>query len=293
MRRPAVRPTLKIMTIDRRVLLRGMGWAAAAGTPGAALAASPGRSMTRPVFRSPAAHPVTAVAGHWAADRPPVVPRVAWRTGTAVAHTPPSSYAPSIHAVFVHHTGSGNRYRRGDVPALIQSFYDGHVESNAWDDIGYNFLVDRMGTIYEGRAGGVGSAVVGAHTLGFNVGTVGVAAIGSFGPGSEVPEPMLESIARLAAWKLGMYGVDARASTVLVSTSDRARYRKGTPAVFRTVSGHRDGYSTVCPGDALYAMLPAVRGRAFQLQGRMHGLLRPPVVPDRPVPPSFLLRTPT
>ncbi len=281
------------MTIDRRTMLRGMGRAAAAGAIGAAsLAANVSSGPPHRAARHlPGARPrpVAVVADRWAAARPAVVPRAAWRTDAVPAHHEPHPCAPSVKAVFIHHTDSGNRYGRQDVPRLIQSFYDDHIEDNDWDDIGYNFLVDRMGTLYEGRAGGVGNAVIGAHTLGFNIGTVGIAAIGSYDAGADVPEAMLDSIARLAAWKLGMYGVDSRGSTVLESTSDEARYRKGSRTAFHTISGHRDGYSTTCPGDALYALLPAIRRRAFRLQGQSHS----PVVPSRPVPPSFLMRTPT
>jgi hypothetical protein len=254
------------MTIDRRTMLRGLGRTVAAGALGTALAATAGVRQPHPGDgpRTAPRAPVDLLA----APHPHVVPRSAWSTGAISAKGGTHPYAPGIRAVFVHHTDSGNGYSREDVPRLIQSFYDDHIEGNDWDDIGYNFLVDRMGTIYEGRAGGIDNAVIGAHTLGFNVGTVGIAAIGSFGPGMGVPDAMLESVAALAAWKLGMYGVDARATTVLASSNDGARYRRGDRAVFSTVSGHRDGYETTCPGDALYAALPAIRQRAHLLQGR-------------------------
>ena len=278
------------MTIDRRAMLRGAGRVTAAGTIGAALAASPDLPR-RPADLLPPtapAHPVASSPVRWAsALRPSVVPRSGWRTDPVRSHRLPHPCAPGVKAVFVHHTDSGNDYTRADVPRLIQSFYDGHIEDNAWDDIGYNFLVDRMGTVYEGRAGGVDNAVIGAHTLGFNIGTVGIAAIGSFGTGAQVPEPMLEAMARLAAWKLGLYDVYARAATVLVSTSDYARYPKGGRGVFHVVSGHRDGYQTTCPGDALYAALPRIREQAARLQdrARAHG------TPARP--PAYRLRMPT
>ncbi|MDI5966241.1 peptidoglycan recognition protein [Streptomyces sp. SL13] len=254
------------MTIDRRTMLRGMGRTAAAGAIGVALAATV--AVRQPQPRAVRHLGARRVVDHWAAPHPDIVPRTAWHTDAVRTHGRPHPCAPDIKAVFVHHTDSGNDYSREDVPRMIQSFYDDHIEGNAWDDIGYNFLVDRMGTIYEGRAGGIDNAVIGAHTLGFNVGTVGIAAIGSFGPAMPAPDAMLESIARIAAWKLGMYGVDARARTVLVSSNDGARYRRGARAVFHTVSGHRDGYQTTCPGEALYAQLPDVRLRARRLQGR-------------------------
>jgi hypothetical protein len=110
--------------------------------------------------------------------------------------------------------------------------------------------------------------VIGAHTLGFNIGTAGIAAVGSFEDGVTVPKPMEEAIARLIAWKLGLAGVDPRGTTTLTSTDSGARVPKGQSKVFNTVSGHRDGGWTFCPGGALYADLPKIRAEAARLQGR-------------------------
>ncbi|MEV6396255.1 peptidoglycan recognition protein, partial [Streptomyces sp. NPDC051907] len=229
-------------------------------------------------------------AGRWTAARPAVVPRSAWRPISRRRH-PPELTASAVKAVFIHHTNSGNDYTPKDVPELIRNLSHDHVANREWDDVGYNFLVDRNGTIYEGRAGGVANPVVGAHTQGFNVGTVGIAAIGSYGSGTTVPAPMLEAIARLAAWKLGLYGVDPRASTVLVSTNDHSRYPEGSRHVFRTISGHRDATWTWCPGTALHALLPDIRERAARLQGRRDDESPEPVEPrqraEAPAPGSL------
>ena len=143
--------------------------------------------------------------------------------------------------------------------------------SRHWDDIGYNFLVDRCGTIYEGRAGGIDRAVVGAHTQGFNVGTTGIAAIGTFTAGVPVPKAMTDAIAAVAAWKLGLAGIDPRAPVRLVSTNSLSKYPAGTRGTFTAVSGHTDGYWTACPGAALMARLPEIRQHAAHLQGRLTG----------------------
>ncbi|MEU6174772.1 peptidoglycan recognition protein [Streptantibioticus parmotrematis] len=281
------------MTLDRRMVLRGLSRAAAAGLLGAALAAAEAGRSSRNTSARPAGpsrpargRDVAVAAVRWSAARPDVVPRSAWHPDPAHREKPSPS-APSVKAVFVHHTDSGNDYSPGDVPEMIQSFYNDHIESRDWGDIGYNFLVDRTGVIYEGRAGGVDNAVIGAHTLGFNVGTVGIAAIGSYGGGERVPDAMLDSIARLCAWKLGMYGVDARGSTVLVSTNSGSRFARGTRHVFRVISGHRDGYCTDCPGNSLYARLPDLRARAYDLQDHSAPSGTVPSV----VPPSFVRRT--
>ncbi|NKY13309.1 peptidoglycan recognition protein family protein [Streptomyces somaliensis] len=199
--------------------------------------------------------------------RPVIVPRTAWRA-QAVSTAPAARYAPAVRAAVIHHTSTPNGYDCASVPATLRDLYAGHAYGRDWDDIGYNFLVDACGTIYEGRAGGVDRAVVGAHTKGFNEGTVGIAAIGTFSPGTRVPEPMIDAIARLVAWKLDPSGPDPRGTVALVSTSDESRFPEGTAAVLPVVGGHADGYATRCPGAALYARLPEVSARAARLQRR-------------------------
>ncbi|MFJ8588266.1 peptidoglycan recognition protein [Streptomyces sp. NPDC093595] len=198
--------------------------------------------------------------------RPAIVPRTAWRAGTIGTAPPGVRYAPAVKAAVIHHTSTPNGYDCASVPATLRDLYAGHAYGRDWDDIGYNFLVDACGTIYEGRAGGVDRPVIGAHTKGFNEGTVGIAAIGTFDSGERVPEPMLDAIARLVAWKLDPRGPDPRASVALVSTHDEARYPKGTAALLPVVGGHADGYATRCPGAALYAKLPDISARAARMQ---------------------------
>ncbi|MGP4051127.1 peptidoglycan recognition protein family protein [Streptomyces sp. 2A115] len=207
-----------------------------------------------------------AAAGHQAA-RPAIVPRERW-LGDAAYTRPPTRYADRVTAVFVHHTDSPNGYDCADVPRIIRYLYAGQAGARHWDDIGYNFLVDRCGTIYEGRAGGTDRPVVGAHTQGFNVGTTGIAAIGTFTAGVPVPKAMTDAIGAVAAWKLGLADIDPRGSVRLVSTNSLSRYAAGTPGTFTAVSGHTDGYWTACPGAALTARLPEIRQHAARLQGR-------------------------
>ncbi|MEV0324446.1 peptidoglycan recognition protein [Streptomyces sp. NPDC050658] len=213
-----------------------------------------------------AAAPVRRQWGH-PGRQPRVVPRAAWLVET-VRERPQARYAERVEAVFVHHTDSPNGYDCADVPRIIRYLYAGQAEGRQWDDIGYNFLVDRCGTIYEGRAGGIDKAVVGAHTQGFNRGSVGIAAIGTFTAGAVVPKAMTDAVAALAAWKLGLADVDPRSTVRLVSTHSLSKYAAGTSGVFSAVSGHNDGYYTQCPGAALTAALPAIRETAARLQNR-------------------------
>ncbi len=112
-----------------------------------------------------------------------------------------------VKMAFVHHTAGGNTYSQADAPALVRGIYTYHVKSLGWSDIGYNFLLDRFGTIYEGRYGGVRKGVVGAQVYGFNTGSTGISVIGTYT--SEMPPPaVLSALRRLLAWKLDLHGLD-------------------------------------------------------------------------------------
>ncbi|MDX2727621.1 peptidoglycan recognition protein [Streptomyces sp. PA03-2a] len=231
------------------------------------------QTATEPAVDSARPFPVlgaTPVTFPRAAQRPTIVSRAQWRADETKrdAH---AHYAGGVTAIFIHHTDTPNDYDCADVPLTLRNLYTGQTRDRDWGDLGYNFLVDRCGNVYEGRAGGVDRPVVGSHTQGFNQGTAGIAAIGTFGRGTQVPEPMEHAIAALAAWKLGLRGVDPRSKVRLTSTNDKSRYPKGTSAEFDVISGHRDGNETDCPGDALFARLPAIRDMAAELQGRSAG----------------------
>ncbi|MFD4541723.1 peptidoglycan recognition protein [Streptomyces bauhiniae] len=219
--------------------------------------------------RARPAHPApsTAPVAH-RAPRPAILPRSAWLDRATLRRQPPPRYDDRVVAVFVHHTDSPNDYDCADAPRIIRSLYSGQTGARHWDDIGYNFLVDRCGTIYEGRAGGADRAVTGAHTQGFNHRSAGIAALGTFTAGATVPTAMTDAIAALAAWKLGPSDTDPRARVRLTSTSDLSRYHSGTPATLPAVAGHNSAYATTCPGAALTATLPAIRAEAARLQGR-------------------------
>ncbi|MFC9243083.1 peptidoglycan recognition protein [Streptomyces sp. NPDC057136] len=200
------------------------------------------------------------------APQPEIVPRSFWHADEGmVKHA--AAYTGRVSAAFIHHTGNSNGYDCADAPELLRRIQANHIKADGWDDIGYNFLVDRCGTIYEGRAGGITRPVRGAHTKGFNADSVGIAAIGTFGAGVPVPKAVVEAISRVIAWKLRP-GTDPRGSVRLVSTNDESRYPKGHAAKLHVVSGHRDSYLTDCPGDAMYAQLPAIREMVSALRER-------------------------
>ncbi|MEU6065723.1 MULTISPECIES: peptidoglycan recognition protein family protein [Streptomyces] len=226
------------------------------------------RGVDRPAAPARPAQPAAVGPAPYRAAKPRIVPREVWLDGSTARTQPPPRYDDKVLAVFVHHTDSPNGYDCADAPRIIRHLYAGQTGVRSWDDIGYNFLVDRCGTIYEGRAGGVDRAVTGAHAQGFNHRTTGIAAIGTFTAGASVPRAMTDAIAAVAAWKLGSAGIDPRSRVRLVSSNGLSRYEAGTTATLPALAGHNDGYMTSCPGAALTARLPEMRETAARLQGR-------------------------
>jgi hypothetical protein len=164
------------------------------------------------------------------------------------------------HIAFVHHTDGSNSYTSTQVPGIIRGIYDFHVNGQGWSDIGYNFLVDRFGRIWEGRYGGVDRAVIGAHTMNYNSWSFGVSAIGNFSS-TTPPTAMLDAIERVIAWKFSIHGNPATGSVYA-----RDKY-------FNRISGHRDGFSTACPGQRLYDLLPAIRRDVTTRMGTMRKVM--------------------
>jgi N-acetylmuramoyl-L-alanine amidase-like protein len=187
------------------------------------------------------------------AGSPRIVPRSEWRANEAIKRAPPR-YAKSVSLAIVHHTAGTNAYGPAASAAIVRGIEIYHVRGNGWNDIGYNFLVDRFGQVFEGRAGGIDRNVIGAQAQGFNTGSVGVALIGNYQSAS-VPAVAERALASLLAWRLDVAHVDPL-GTVRWTSGGNPRYRRGTPVTLRAISGHRDTGFTTCPGTRLYAKLP-------------------------------------
>ena len=210
------------------------------------------------------------------ATAPAIVPRVAWGADETIRRGEPT-YATQIRYAVVHHTAGSNDYSRAEAAAIVRGIEFFHVRSNGWNDIGYNFLVDRFGTVYEGRYGGIDQNVVGAHAQGFNTGSVGVAVLGTYAgaPPSAAAE---KAVAALLAWRLDLAHVDPLA-TLTVPSGGNERFPAGVPVRLLAVSGHRDTGFTVCPGDTLYARLGALAAATAATGGPK---LYDPVVSEQP-----------
>ncbi|MFF3331401.1 peptidoglycan recognition protein [Streptomyces sp. NPDC002888] len=197
--------------------------------------------------------------------RPHIVTRRGWGADESLRERT-FVYTKKVKAAFVHHTASGNKYKCSQSPSLIRGIYRYHVRSMGWRDIGYNFVVDKCGNIYEGRAGGVAKPVMGAHTLGFNTNSMGIAVLGTFGS-SKPSSSAVKGVARLTAWKLGLFGANPNGKTYLKSGGGNL-YAKGKNVRLHVISGHRDGFATECPGRQLYGKLGSARSTAARYQGR-------------------------
>ncbi len=208
--------------------------------------------------------------------QPPIIARAAW--GQGVAHPRHTPVYGSVKLAFVHHTVNPNGYSAAEVPGMLRAIFAYHVGVRGWWDIGYNFIIDAFGRIWEGRAGGIDMAVVGAQAGAYNTESTGVAMLGDFM--NALPAPAARrSLAQLVAWKLSLHGVPATGRvTVVVDPADAfyTRFRPGAHVSLPRVAGHRDGDLTNCPGNALYAQLPALRPRISGLAGVPAGLTAGP-----------------
>lgn len=175
-----------------------------------------------------------------------IIPRAGWGADESLRMKDDKEiwkpeYQP-IQKVIVHHTVTTNA--PADPAAAVRAMYYYHAVTLGWGDIGYNFLIDWQGNIYEGRFGGPN--VVGGHALQYNRGSLGIALIGTF---TEVdpPKAMLDALVRLIKGRAPH--VDPAGWTPFVD-------KENVP----NICGHRDVLATECPGDALYPLLPVIRG---------------------------------
>ncbi|MGW2330766.1 peptidoglycan recognition protein family protein [Streptomyces sp. NPDC001700] len=212
----------------------------------------------------PADQSESSAARH-TAPRPRIVTRAGWGADEKIRESG-HVYSKTVKVAFIHHTVTGNSYTCAQVPSVLRSIYRYHVQSMGWRDYGYNFTIDKCGNIYEGRSGGVTKAVLGAHTLGFNQNSMGVAVLGTYSA-KKPSAKAVKAIAKLTAWKLGIFNRNPRGTTHLVSGGGN-KYKKGANVKLRVISGHRDGFATECPGKRLYSKLGSVRSTAARLQGR-------------------------
>lgn len=176
-------------------------------------------------------------------EKPPVVSRTFWGCpdGQDSRWTP--AYTTVSHLV-VHHT-AGSNYA-SDWPAVVRSIWSYHALTRGWGDIGYNYLIDPNGVIFEGRAGGENA--IGAHFSGHNSGTMGVSIMGTYisiSPSTAA----LGNLSEILSWKCSESSIDPLGIS----------FHASSQLTLYNICGHRDGGNTECPGQRLYDLLPSIR----------------------------------
>jgi hypothetical protein len=214
------------------------------------------------------------VLGRVAARRqgaaPVIIPRAAWG-GDGVPPRSGPAYG-QVQLAFVHHTVNANDYAPEESAAIVLGIARYHRDHNGWNDLGYNFVVDQYGQIFEGRAGGIDQAIVGAQAQGFNSVSTGVACLGTYTSVAQT-EAGMDALARLIGWKLSLHGIPTSGTVTVTSAGGETnKFAAGTPVTFQRISGHRDGNATSCPGNVLYTQLPDLRVRAGGYTGPVSGL---------------------
>jgi hypothetical protein len=228
--------------------------AAEAGTVADALA-KPGRL------------PYVATALPAGPGQPPIIARQAWAEAGHPPHGGP--FYGGIELGFVHHTENPNGYSAAEVPAMLRAIYAFHVHGRGWFDIGYNFVVDDFGRIWEARAGGVDAPVIGAQAGDWNSISFGVAVLGTF-DGVLPSRAALRALERLLAWKMSLSGLPVLGRIAAVVARDDVRdtqFHTGEHIHLPRIAGHRDGDATDCPGELFYRHLPVMRPRIARLAG--------------------------
>jgi hypothetical protein len=224
-----------------------------------------------------------------AVPQPAVISRAGWgadeslRFGSDGSETWLPAFYP-VQKLIVHHTATKNG--DGDPAATVRSIYHYHAITQGWGDIGYNFLVDEAGRIYEGRysrpyATGEdptgedadGDGVTAAHVQGYNSGTVGIAVLGTL-TATDATAAARDAVERMLAWKAARHGIDPHGATLYTNPVN------GTQRTFANISGHRDLAATECPGGAFYDTFPALRDA---VANRIAGGTSEATVPGAPI----------
>ena len=240
----------------------------ASSVPATVPATVPAAAQAEPVGL-PVAAPVSTTANGLPV---PVTTRAEWGANASYMSWDPD-YASAGHVV-VHHTAGTNNYSAGQSASIVRGIYYYHAVTLDWGDVGYNFLIDKYGTVFEGRSGSVaapaGKMSIGAHARGVNTGTMGLSMMGDYSSISP-SDAQLSSVGKMAGWFLkraGISDVNGWAS-LQVRTTDR--YQAGSTISMPRILGHRDVGYTSCPGNVGYSKLGTIRTIAQQQTGGSGG----------------------
>jgi len=201
-------------------------------------------------------------------EPPKIIPREVWG-----AREPRCQWAGQdgnqVTHVVIHHS-----YEPTDPPSLesayaaIRHIQNLHMDDNGWCDVGYSYLVDWFGNVYEGTAGTIDRPITSAHTAGLNYEGVGIVMIGNYE--TEIPSAQTVAAAgRVAAWVLGWYGYDSTEDVHLTVAGNNNKWASGTPITVPAITAHRDVVTTECPGDGGYSVMDVIRSEAASVTAEM------------------------
>ena len=227
---------------------------------------STAETTARPASTVPAAVPAALPVATSANGLPvPVTTRAEWGANASYMSWDPD-YASAGHVV-VHHTAGTNNYSAGQSASIVRGIYYYHAVTLDWGDIGYNFLIDKYGTVFEGRSGSVaapaGRMSVGAHARGVNTGTMGLSMMGDYSSVSP-SDAQLSSVGKMAGWFLRRAGITDANGWAGLNVWTTERYQAGSTISMPRILGHRDVGYTSCPGNVGYSKLGTIRTIAQQ-----------------------------
>jgi len=258
---PAAEPASQSAPAATTPLIRSEAFRASALSASSAPATAPAT-----VSAAPVALPVAAPLSTTANGLPvPVTTRAEWGANASYMSWDPY-YASAGHVV-VHHTAGTNNYSSWQSASIVRGIYYYHAVTLDWGDIGYNFLVDKYGTVFEGRSGSVaapaGRMSVGAHARGVNTGTMGLSMMGDYSSISP-SDAQLNAVGKMAGWFLNRAGISDANGWAGLHVWTTERYQAGSTISMPRILGHRDVGYTSCPGNVGYSKLGTIRAIAQQ-----------------------------
>ena len=220
--------------------------------------------------------PATSGAAFASTDQPNIVTRAQWGADESLRDKH-MDMSKTVKVAFVHHTAGTNNYGPNEGPAVVRGLYSYYINSLGYADIGYNFLVDQYGNMYEGRAGSMTEPVRQAATGGFNKRHHGGGCLRQLRNRCRASDALVRGIAHVLAFRLSSYHLDPYGSTTLRAEDGSSRYGIGDRAKFKVISGHRNAGFTACPGQRLYDRMGAIRRKTKDFMGS--NLIEPTATP--------------
>ena len=214
--------------------------------------------MTPAVFVQPAVarQAVMASVAATVVPQPVIVDRAGWGADESLRKGWVATTA-ELRAAVVHHTAGTNSYTPDQSAQIVRDIYYYHAVTNGWGDIGYNFLVDKYGTVFEGRYGSIASPDglmrVGAHAQGYNTYSMAISAMGDYS-NIAAEQLILDRMRDVIAWRFSRTPTLDMATQALFPANAYHPTDRYLPRIF----GHRDVLATVCPGNDIEGRIPAL-----------------------------------